>query len=68
LCVLLYYFTGVVYMYVPVVVLGKPVLMVGIVYIVAIARCTFEVFWCSRVVASYIGFSLVIVALSTVFI
>jgi hypothetical protein len=55
-------------MYVPVVVLGKPVLMVGIVYIGSIARCTFEVFCCSRVVNSYIGFSLFIVALSTMFI
>jgi hypothetical protein len=55
-------------MYVPVVVLGKPELMVGIVYIGFIARCTFDVFCCSRVVTSYIGFMLVIVALSTVFV
>jgi hypothetical protein len=55
-------------MYVPVVVLGKPVLMFGIVYIGSIVRCTFDVFCCSRFVAIYTGFSLFIVALSTMFI
>jgi hypothetical protein len=54
-------------MYVPVVVLGKPVLMVGVVYISSIARCTFEVFCYSRVVNICTGFSYFIVALSTMF-
>ena len=64
-CILLDYFPGLVYIYVPVVVFGKLVLTFSMGYIV---RCMFAVFFDSRYFVSYNCFNLCVVALSTKFI
>ena len=64
-CILLDYFPGLVYIYVPVVVYGKLVITFSMGYIV---RCMFDVFFDSRYFVSYNCFNLCVVALSTKFI
>ena len=67
-CILLDYFPGLVYIYVPVVVFGKLVLTFSMVYIDSVVRCMFDVFCYSRYFVSYSYFILCVVALSTKFI
>ena len=67
-CILLDYFPGVVYIYGPVVVLGKLVLTFSMVYIDSVVRCIFDVFCYSRYFVSYNYFNLCVVALSTKFV
>ena len=57
-----------VYVCVPVVVVGIPVLMFGTVIIGSVERCTLVVSYCSRVVVIYISCNLLVIALSTMFI
>ena len=67
-CILLDYFPGLVYIYVPVVVFGKLVLTFSMVYIDSLVRCMFDVFCYSRYFVNYNYFNLCVFALSTKFI
>ena len=67
-CILLDYFPGLVYIYVPVVVYGKLVLTFSMDYIDSVVHCMFGVFLDSSYFVSYNCFNLYVVALSTKFI